>query len=441
MNVSSTAGFVAMSSGYSSIKAWVTNFSESLANELHGTGVTVMALCPGWVHTEFHDRAGISKGGILSWLWLDADKLVRIALRDAERALQGALPDERRRAAGDVQLEAQALAEAQRKLAAGTEQLGDGGSAAGRDDQRRRLAGEQGRVADRIAQLEREVRELARGAGTPDDPLAQAAAELARRRLGQRLQEASRALQDGEQVAAAAGDISRSQRDAAGVLDRVARMAGEATGRRDHATDALAGQLADAREVRDRLRDLEGRIEALARQAEAEARQSGQAGQSGQSGQSGQAAQSGQSDQQAGGSQSKDGQGQGAGGRGDTLQQLQQLQQEYQRELRNAEQMLAQQGEGSGLNRGGRLSTPEGQEFSRSAPGTEAFKQDFARWSSLKEGVASAFDRYEAGLAQRLAEREAAERVTAPLRDEVPDRYSESVIRYYRSLSRRPDTP
>jgi short-subunit dehydrogenase len=92
INVSSTAGFVAMSSGYSSIKAWVTNFSESLANELHGTGVTVMALCPGWVHTEFHERAGISKSSIPSWLWLDADTLVRIALRDAEKGKVISIP-------------------------------------------------------------------------------------------------------------------------------------------------------------------------------------------------------------------------------------------------------------------------------------------------------------------------------------------------------------
>jgi short-subunit dehydrogenase len=92
INVSSTAGFVAMSSGYSSIKAWVTSFSESLSNELHGTGVTVTALCPGWVHTEFHDRAGISKGSIPGWLWLDADKLVRLALRDADRGKVISIP-------------------------------------------------------------------------------------------------------------------------------------------------------------------------------------------------------------------------------------------------------------------------------------------------------------------------------------------------------------
>lgn len=92
INVSSTAGFIAMSSGYSSIKAWVTSFSEGLSNELHGTGVTVTALCPGWVHTEFHERAGISKGGIPGWLWLDSDKLVRSALKDAERGRVISIP-------------------------------------------------------------------------------------------------------------------------------------------------------------------------------------------------------------------------------------------------------------------------------------------------------------------------------------------------------------
>ena len=46
---------------YSAIKAWVTAYTEGLANELHGTGVRVMALAPGWVHTEFHERAGVGR--------------------------------------------------------------------------------------------------------------------------------------------------------------------------------------------------------------------------------------------------------------------------------------------------------------------------------------------------------------------------------------------
>lgn len=95
INVSSTAGFITMASGYSAVKAWVTVFSEGLSNELHETGVTVTALCPGWVHTEFHARAGISKGGIPSWMWLDSESLVRSALRDADRGKVISIPSVR----------------------------------------------------------------------------------------------------------------------------------------------------------------------------------------------------------------------------------------------------------------------------------------------------------------------------------------------------------
>jgi short-subunit dehydrogenase len=91
VNVSSTAGFITMGS-YSAIKAWVTSFSEGLAVELRGTGVGVTALCPGWVHTEFHERAGISKGSIPNFLWLDAEQLVRACLRDVDRGRVISIP-------------------------------------------------------------------------------------------------------------------------------------------------------------------------------------------------------------------------------------------------------------------------------------------------------------------------------------------------------------
>ncbi|WP_423919526.1 SDR family NAD(P)-dependent oxidoreductase [Frigoribacterium sp. 2-23] len=84
VNVSSTAGFMAMG-GYSAIKAWVTSYSEGLAVELRGTGVGVTALLPGWVRTEFHQRAGIRASSIPNGLWLSAERLVRDALRDVDR--------------------------------------------------------------------------------------------------------------------------------------------------------------------------------------------------------------------------------------------------------------------------------------------------------------------------------------------------------------------
>ena len=62
INVASLAAWIA-EGHYSPIKAWVLTYSEALAGELHGTGVTVTALCPGWVRTEFHDRAGLTDVG------------------------------------------------------------------------------------------------------------------------------------------------------------------------------------------------------------------------------------------------------------------------------------------------------------------------------------------------------------------------------------------
>jgi short-subunit dehydrogenase len=97
LNVSSTAGFITLGS-YSAIKAWVTSFSEGLSIELKGTGVTVTALCPGWVHTEFHERAGVTTSSIPNFLWIDAEPLVKAALKDVERGKVISIPTIRYRA-------------------------------------------------------------------------------------------------------------------------------------------------------------------------------------------------------------------------------------------------------------------------------------------------------------------------------------------------------
>ncbi|MFZ0530387.1 MAG: SDR family NAD(P)-dependent oxidoreductase, partial [Propionicimonas sp.] len=94
INVASLSAWITQGN-YSAVKAWTKVYSESLATELHGTGVTVTALCPGWVRTEFHDRAGIRTGGVPAWIWVDADRVARGALADAERGRVISIPAKR----------------------------------------------------------------------------------------------------------------------------------------------------------------------------------------------------------------------------------------------------------------------------------------------------------------------------------------------------------
>ena len=91
INISSMAGFVSAGS-YSAAKAYLTVFTEALAAELRGTGVTATVVCPGFVHTEFHERAGISKGGIPGFLWLNVSQVVSDGLKDAKRGRVVSVP-------------------------------------------------------------------------------------------------------------------------------------------------------------------------------------------------------------------------------------------------------------------------------------------------------------------------------------------------------------
>ena len=84
INVSSIASWITGGT-YSAAKAWVTVFSESLAQELAGSGVRVIAVCPGFVHTEFHDRAGMDMSNVPDWMWLEAEQVVEQAMRDVTR--------------------------------------------------------------------------------------------------------------------------------------------------------------------------------------------------------------------------------------------------------------------------------------------------------------------------------------------------------------------
>ena len=90
LNVASTAAFQAgpLMSVYYATKAYVLHFSEGIANELQGTGVTVTCLCPGPTITEFHKRANMLSTRMLQFGAMDAHTVAE----DGYRALMAGKP-------------------------------------------------------------------------------------------------------------------------------------------------------------------------------------------------------------------------------------------------------------------------------------------------------------------------------------------------------------
>lgn len=101
LNVASVAALTAGGT-YAAAKAYVVSFTEGLSVDLRGTGVTTTVLCPGFTHTEFHDRAGIPKTVIPGWAWLDAPPVVERALSDVRRGVVISTPSARYQAASTL---------------------------------------------------------------------------------------------------------------------------------------------------------------------------------------------------------------------------------------------------------------------------------------------------------------------------------------------------
>jgi hypothetical protein len=293
-------------------------------------------------------------------------------LKRLERRLRSG--EQERRTLGDLQLEARQLADAQRQIASSLSQ--SPGADAAIKDRLRQLAGEQERLAERAGRLQD---------GVKQSPSAAAASSLAGRRLAERMQQSAEALRraaqnqqglDPKREAGAEEQIARDLDKAADVL-----QAGGTAKERDSAQ--LSNALARAKELREKL-------DAITRELQ------------------------------------KPG----------TTGQRNQLREEAARELQRTRELVDDlRRQDPSLRSGGPGFTYEGQGMTFSSPGTEGFKQDFARWQQLRDQATGALARVESALSKQLQDTQAADRLAAGVDDKAPASYRSRVDDYFKAIA------
>ncbi|MFW6223999.1 MAG: SDR family NAD(P)-dependent oxidoreductase [Spirochaetota bacterium] len=94
LNVASTAAFQPgpLMAGYFATKAFVLHFSEAVASELSGTGVTVTALCPGPTSSGFQERAGMEGSKLLKFGTMSSRTVAEYGYRALMRGKRVAVP-------------------------------------------------------------------------------------------------------------------------------------------------------------------------------------------------------------------------------------------------------------------------------------------------------------------------------------------------------------
>ena len=83
INNSSVASFIAGGT-YSAAKSYLTVHTESLHTELSKTNIKISVLCPGFTHTEFHQRGKMKMSGLPNFMWLEADRVVAESWKAAQ---------------------------------------------------------------------------------------------------------------------------------------------------------------------------------------------------------------------------------------------------------------------------------------------------------------------------------------------------------------------
>ena len=202
-------------------------------------------------------------------------------------------------------------------------------------------------------------------------------------------------------------------------LDKVADKLASAGGGKDKDADArkTAEQLAKVQQLRDRMSAMSREMEKLGQQPNATTTQG--------------------SPQKAPGTSGRSGEGQSGGGAPGGSDRAR-LREEYARQMKETEDLLDQmRKEDPNFARGGGGFTFEGQGMTLSAPGTEAFKQDFAKWEEMRKQASTALDRAEATLSKKLQAQQAKDRLAAGVEDKAPPKYQKHVDSYFKALATR----
>jgi hypothetical protein len=393
-------------------------------------------------------------------------------LRELQQQLESARPDDRRRALGETQLEARQLADAQRQIASELARTAQGD--AGKDAVRK-LAGEQDRLAERAKKLQEALKQQgsqgsqgargAQGAAQTQAAAGDVAKDIERQRLSERMRQSADAMRAATEdpkggrgnTASRSTDDPRaqsaSQQELAKALDQAADRLASASGSADGESQKLSAQRARSQELRERLAETSralgqlaqpgaGRAGQAARAGETgragQAGTAGQAGRAGEAGGRGAAGQSGASSQKSPGETGKSGEGQAGGGGSGT--DLEKLRQQYQKQLQETKALadeMRRDDPNFARGGGGGFSFEAPTSVGLSAPGTEAFKQDFAKWEEMRRQATQVLDSVEASLSKKLQAKQAHDRLAAGADDKAPAGYQKQVDEYFKAIAGR----
>ena len=275
------------------------------------------------------------------------------------------------------------------------------------------------------------------------------AKEIERQRLPERMQQSADAMRAATEdpkggrgnTAPRSTDDPRaqaaSQQELAQALDKAADKLASATGSQDGESQKLSEQRARAQELRDRLNETS---RALGQLAQAGSRP-GRAGRQIRRGRTGRVrdrdrGQSGQRAEIVG--RLRESRGRGRPGGGGTGTDLDKLREQYQRQLQETKELADQmRRDDPSLARGGgggfTFEAPTASALS--APGTEAFKQDFAKWEELRRQATLALDNVESSLSKKLQAKQAHDRLAAGADDKAPAGYQQQVDNYFKAIA------